>query len=380
MTFNKKYFLKVWIATLSLFYIGFWNLSLAQTETGFGDMEGKMSKHIFDDLTDSLSSPEILELQDETGMTIWFGRHIFKDVCFYGECKMIRLWLFWDGAGNYLGIQTDDKEPLTKSDHELFEASDYDKLNSILRDTASILKGLLQEELIIVPDSINPYEVDGYSGATQPVLADVIVKDAVYTCHTLWHTVYGPSQKFIREILFQRLNEEFLSKMFATQKPENVFWAIQAIQEFPIYHEAFYSRIMDYIKSDNSNLAEQACYYFRPELLLDTSVQYQLVNVLAEANMDMKYEILWKFIEFGKADEFVVLKILKMFSEQDLGIGEYNLILRLVTLEHLKENEEIGQTILHLSEHENDYVRNLTRKMLEKKGLTNADLSKLMMF
>jgi hypothetical protein len=129
----------------------------------------------------------LFELQNENGLPIWFGRHIFKDVCISGECKMIRLWLFWDGAGNYLGLQIPEQEPLTKSDHTPFEPEDYDKLEDILRDTASILKDLKPEDLIIVPDTIDAYkayEVDGYTAATQPALAEVMVKDAVYTCHT----------------------------------------------------------------------------------------------------------------------------------------------------------------------------------------------------
>lgn len=70
---------------------------------------------------------------------------------------MIRLWLFWDGAGNYLGMQIPEQETLTKSDHTEFEPDDYVKLNDILRDNASILKTVKQEDLIIVLDTINPY-------------------------------------------------------------------------------------------------------------------------------------------------------------------------------------------------------------------------------
>jgi len=338
-------------------------------ETGFWAMEGTLVTHHFEEKTDSLSGPELFELQDENGLPIWFGRHIFKDVCISGECKMIRLWLFWDGAGNYLGMQVPEEEPLTKSDH-------YKKLENILRDTSSILKTLKPEDLIIVPDTIDAYkayEVDGYTAATQPALAEVVVKDAVYTCHTLWHTIYGPVQTEIFNVLENYLSKEFLSKMFKSKKPEYISWAIKSVENHPEYHAGFYPEIMEYISSENSALANQALGYFRSELLADTAIQLKLVQVMADAGTDMsiKYEILWKFIGFGDIHQKAVADLLELFAGQKIGVGTYNLILRLVTPEHIIENEQIAQILSHLSADENGYVRNLTKRKLDEKQNSN---------
>jgi hypothetical protein len=339
----------------------------------FWTMEGTLVTHHFKDQTDSLSGPELFELQDENGLPIWFGRHIFKDVCISGKCKMIRLWLFWDGAGNYLGMQVPEQEPLTKSDHTPFEPEDYEKLEGILRDTASILKDLKQEELIIVPDTIDlymAYEVDGYTAATQPALAEVVVKDAVYTCHTLWHTVYGPVQTEIHQIMESRISEKFLAKMFESQKPEYISWAIESVEKHPEYHAGFYSKIMEFISSENSALANQALSYFQPELLADTDVQLQLIQVMPDSDTSIKYEILWKFISLGQIHPKAVVKLLEMFASQDLSVGTYNLILRLITPEHLNNNEQIVQILNDLSENENGYIQNLTKRTLDKKSKT----------
>jgi len=340
-------------------------------QTGFWAMEGTLKTHIFEDKTDSLSGPELFELQDENGLPVWFGRHTFKDVCISGECKMIRLWMFWDGAGNYLGIQVPEEEPLTKSDHTPFEPEDYEKLEGILRDTASILKDLKQEDLIVVPDTIDPYmayEVDGYTAATQPALAEVVVKDAVYSCHTLWHTVYGPVQTKIYRILENRLNNDFLGKIFQSKKPEYISWAIESIQNHPEFHTVFYPEIMAYISSENAVLANQALAYFRPELLADTTIQLQLVQTMEDADTDMsiKYEILWKLIGNGEVHPKAVLNLLELFAGQKIGVGAYNLILRLVSPEHIHGNEEIAQLLTQLSENENGYVRNLTKRKLDE--------------
>lgn len=361
-----KHFIQGLIIFILLLFTGSTYVSNDQPKTGYWALKGTIKTHIFKDKTDSLSGPEIFELQDNNGLPIWFGRQIYKDVCMSGVCKMIRLWVFWDGVGNYLGIQTLDQEPLTKSDHTLFEDADYAKLDSILKDTASILKTLEQEELVIVPDSINPFEIDGYTAATQSALAEVIVKDAVYTCHTLWHTVYGPSQKAVENILTQRLSKEFLTAMFDTQKPAYISWAIKAIERHPVYHESFYKKIMKYVTSDNSSLSKQALDYFKPMLMENVAIQHQFVELFAEVDINIKYEILWKYIEYGNTDEFVIFNLLKMFNEQNMGIGTYNLILRLISTEHLKKNEEIFKIITTMSQHENGYIRNLSKKLLEK--------------
>jgi hypothetical protein len=246
MGWKNKYIL--WVLILPL--LGLSDMQPEKPRIGFWAMEGTLVTHYFEDKTDSLSGPELFELQDENGIPVWFGRHIFKDVCISGVCNMIRLWLFWDGAGNYLGMQIPEDEPLTKSDHSDFEPADYRKLETILRDTASILRNLNQEDLIIVPDTINPYEayeVDGYTAATQPAIAEVVVKDAVYSCHTLWHTVYGPVQDTIHQILKKRINEEFLAKMLAGNKTEYTIWAIKSLSDYPEYHEKFYPAILEYV-------------------------------------------------------------------------------------------------------------------------------------
>jgi hypothetical protein len=94
---------------------------------------------------------------------------------------------------------------------------------------------------------------------------------------------------------------------------------------------------------------------------------------MADAGTDMsiKYEILWKFIGFGDIHQKVVANLLELFAGQKIGVGTYNLILRLVTPEHIHENEQIAQILNHLSEDENGYVRNLTKRKLDEKQNSN---------
>jgi hypothetical protein len=157
--------------------------------------------------------------------------------------------------------------------------------------------------------------------------------------------------------------------MFKSKKPEYISWAIKSIENYPEFHAGFYLKIMEYISSENSALANQALGYFRSEMLADTSIQLQLVQVMEDADTDMslKYEILWKFIGIGDIHQNAVSDLLKLFAGQKIGVGAYNLILRLVSPEHILENEQIAQLLTQLSENENGYVRNLTKRKLDEK-------------
>ena len=127
---------------------------------------------------------------------------------------------------------------------------------------------------------------------------------------------------------------------------------------------------MEFISSENSALANKAFGYFQPELLADPATQLQLTKVIPDSDLSIKYEILWKFTGLEQIHPKVVVNLLKMFTSQQLGVGTYNLILRLITLEHLNNSEEVAQILNYLSEDENGYIRNLTKRTLDEKNKT----------
>jgi hypothetical protein len=366
MSVFKKFHLQVSIAIVVLLLTSFNDVDKNLPKTGFWAMKGKLITHDFEDKTDSLSGPEIYELQDSTELTIWFGRVIFKDVCISGKCKMIRVWIFWNGAGNYLGHQIISGEPLTKSDHTLFVDADYTKLDNILKDSTSILKRLKQEELIIVPENRELLKVDGYTAATQPTLAEVVVKDAVYTCHTLWHTVYGPVQQKIFEILESRISSDYLALLFENKSPYYNLLAIGFVQKYPDFHQQFYPEIIRCIQSGNDNLASKALNYFRQEFLKDEAIQNQIVNVIPFVTAQRKNDILWRLSEVGKINDNPVLELLEMVEKKQIGVGSINLVLRLIQPEQISNNHEISIQIQNLAKSENAYVKNLVNKHLNK--------------
>ena len=359
--------LRILIVIISggLFCLSYFN---AERKTGnFLDWEGERILHTFNDSTDESSDQVIIELQDNKGLPLWFGRHFFKDVCISGKCKMIRLWLFWDGTGNYLGFQVPNEEPLTKSDHTIFEPKDYDKLDKILQDRASILRNLKQENLVIIPDSIdNPYELDGYTAATQPALSEVVVKDAVYTCHTLWHTVYGPTQQEIFRLLDERADAEFLTQLIDTNQPEKIIWVIETLKKHREYHEEFYPRIMEFIKSEDEMLADNALDYFQKEVLKEEPIQLLLVKEMPSFSARVNVELIWRLIENGGVSEEIFLQLLQLVEIGKLQLTSLNLVYQLYRPDFI-ENEEIQMLLNNFLNGEDTYVSHLTKTLLKTK-------------
>lgn len=332
----------------------------------FRSMEGTLIEHPFPDDIDSLSGQEILELQNDNGVSLWFARDIFKDVCMTGQCKMISLWLFWDGTGNYLGIKLDENEPLTKSDHTEFGPADYNKLDEILHNPSSILRNLRPEDLTVDEEPDSKQEVDGITSATDPTLEHLVVKGAIYTCHTLWHTVYGHTREKIQMILEQRIDHDYLKHLFENDNPVYSLWAIDYVSGNYEYHGLFYKDIASLIKSDNRFLAERSLDYFQPDQLSDRSVQLFLISILNEVGHQRQLDLIWKFVHADHVDVEVVLTLLDLLEKQQLGTGALYPVFRLIRPEHVPDRR-IEKVIRKLASSDNRYVRFQTEKLLNEK-------------
>lgn len=282
------------------------------------DMDGTLIKHPFSSSVDSLSSKELWELQDENGLSIWFGRFIYKDICVSGICRMVKLWIFWDGAGNYLGYQLNNNEPLTKRDHVAFDPPDYYRLHEILSDTSSILKDLRYEDLTDTTKETTPsvLDVDGYTGATNPSLSEYVIKNAVFTCYTLWHTVYGETFTHIKEILNDRITSDSLITKEYLSNPEN---------------------------------------------------QLKFIDLIDTSQPTTKYEIIYKLQSLGGVYDESVLLLLDKYAKGDISVGGLNHVYQLISVEAL-ENEKIQAKLIELSHSSDPYVANLTNSVLNKRN------------
>lgn len=330
----------------------------------FEKMEGVRFVFPIQDQADSLSAKEIIELRGKDGLPIWFARYFHKVVCLTGECKMVHMWIYWNGAGNYLGFIPDEKEPLTKTDHHVFSEVDYRKLHNILADSVSVLKTLKQEELIILPEKKDQnLKVDAISGATRQYLQDYLVRNAAYTCFTLWHTVYGPTRDQILALLDSRVNQPFLAKIFELNDPILQAWAIKAIDKHPEYEASFSGNILNLVKSGNNDLAHAALNYLTLSRLLNPLVQKELTQTVGVALSQLRFEIIWKLKSLPQISNESLVILLDLYLDQKIHAGLLGYVCDMIHPENLKD-DTIMQRVKRLSKDKNQYVKNLGERLL----------------
>ncbi len=336
-------------------------------------MEGVTVTHLLENSKDSLSDNKVIELQDQNGLTIWFGRYFFKDICTTGICRMVRLWIFWDGTGNYLGIQLEENDPLTKSDHTPFVPGDYARLDEIMADTVSILRDLLYEDLTVEQkvdkEEKGIFEVDGYSSATAPSLKEYVVDDAVFTCYTLWHTVYGETKAYIDDLLKERINPGYIEHLMNGDSNQQLF-ALENIRQQNKYFPEFESRILDFITSENKDIAEKGISLITPEYLTDLKKQPGFVGLIKDARPAVKYEIIYKMQLVDDVSPDAIILLLDLFYAGDISQGALNHIFRIIekqmaTDKSIRENKSIQKRLEKLASQPDPYISRLTRNFIE---------------
>jgi len=330
---------------------------------GFEGLKGTIFTHTIADKSDSLSLQVINEFRDEKGVSLWFSRDFHKTVCLTGVCKMIRIRIFWTGAESYLGLQLLDNDSLTKSDHKRFNKEDYIKLDHILSDSLSILKRLKFEEMIIKAEKKGNNQVDAIAGATLPSVSEFVVKDAVYTCYTLWHTVYGPTLEKIRSILDQRTNKDYLRLVFDRKEPVYSCWAIHFVERHPQHHSIFYREIMNMIKSENDIVSQKALHYFAAAILSETGIQKELAHFLEDVPARKKFEIIMNFLSLRHVSNEAILIMLEQFENQIISAAMLSYVCKLIHTDNM-EDIRIEKKIISISRDKNQYVRNMTQILL----------------
>ncbi|HYH56983.1 MAG TPA: hypothetical protein VD772_10250, partial [Anseongella sp.] len=171
---------------------------------------------------DSIPNDTLFQLRSAEGFPLAYYRKINTDVCFDGKCRMLKVQLYWNITGRYLGIELPPGEFLSKSDHERFNLSEYARMNRLLADSLSPLADYTFEELVPPADELGTapantgvggFAVDAVTSPTSPAMADHVVAGAAYTTYRLWHFVYGPTQDEVERLTEEALSQELLQKI-----------------------------------------------------------------------------------------------------------------------------------------------------------------------
>lgn len=323
------------------------------------------------DFKDTIPNDTLLIHLDEDGIPVKYSREIITGVCIDGECRLVRIDLFWNITGRYLGFELPPGEFLSKTEHVHFTPQEYDRLHELLTDRNSALANYSLDELVPQKDS-SSQKVDAVSSATIAAVLDYIVKGAVYTTYTLWHIVYGPAKREIEKLSTEILNPEIILKILKSEQLDDKIWVLNHMSDNIELNPELLAEIMELISGKDVYLAERALHALKKEAL-NFEVQNELVKVFMNSGFLQKRLIIQKLKEAEKLNP----EVTGLFSQ---NISQFNGILVKNTLEmfnyHQVEDETLNAQVAALLAHENRYIAAQAFRFLDSANVTNRKTQK----
>lgn len=175
--------------------------------------------------------------RDANGAPRLYYADLQTPVCIDGICKPVRIAIYWNLLGAYIGYGLYQGDPLTKYDHDLFEEADYQKLHELLLNKNAVFRRKKLSDLFdpnTQPEKQVTYkgeEVDAVSGATKKAIKDAVVEGALYSCYTVWQLVHGTADDSIKVQLPDLWGEELLHRFLYAERADYQFYALRQLED-----------------------------------------------------------------------------------------------------------------------------------------------------
>jgi hypothetical protein len=337
------------------------------------------SKHLFGSSQSPLSPCLKVSIASKSRFTVYclaqeinpdirYVSYLETEVCTDGHCKLARVWMYWNKIGQYAGYEPSCAFPLTKSDHEDFSTDDYDQLHQLLSDPNSSLKALSFEDLTqrAAQETVSPTtqpKVDAISQATSPALSEIVVKNAVFTCYSLWHLVYGELGAAIHQLVKDRMSDKFLKNLFLSQNEKEVSWAIAFISTSPQKYLHYTPSLLTFIRTGTDALRESALNFFTRGIVTTQTLE-ELCNTLEGLDPSAQSHILEKISQLNP-DVGTVTQILRLYENGTVDVTLLHYVYQLVDEKHL-DALSVATILDRLASSPNSYVKNMTRQLLQQ--------------
>ncbi len=312
------------------------------------------------ELSDTIPNKSIIIYSDQNGYPLKYSRNIVTAVCMDGECRRVSINLYWNVCGRYLGFDFPKGEFLEKNKNDRFKATEYDRLHEILSDANSPLASYTIKELVLEKDS-SEREVDAVSSATTETVLDHIVEGAVYTTHTLWHIVYGPTKHEIEKFSAAELHPDLSLLILNSNNISDQIWTLSHISAEMIADTRLQEKLMQLISGKDFYLAERSLKALKPAAITK-EIQLKLASIFQSSGFIQRLLIIQKLKE---CDELTPALIQVLSSELN-GLNS-TLTKGLLDLyrTHLVKDDHTITELVKLLKNKNFYISNQASRYLE---------------
>lgn len=292
---------------------------------------------------DTVITDSIYMLLLGNGMPLAYSANIHTTVCANNECLPVKIEMFWDPTGAYLGFKLPNGMPLTKEKHVLFSEEEYTQLNKLLANKQSVLLDYELDELV-TPEK-NDTEVDGISSATITEIKNVIVPGAVYTCYQLYKIVNGPIAQFISQNTSKIMTPAFASLLVDSKREEEIAWLLDRtnLQDSDYLH--IKQKLVEIMNDLDYSISFRIRNCLTQEDLDDAVIQHLLLDAFISSNPVIQLEIMKKLGESNQLDE-------KLFNYFSKSLQGFNSNILIYSLQLLSKQNHVDPCVL-------DYVSEL---------------------
>lgn len=220
-------------------------------------------------------------------------RKIGTSVCVDNQCRPLQIVIYWDITGRYLGFELPPGEFLSRKEHSPFTETDYLRLHSLLANPYSSLANYKLEELIPQKKNQSP-GVDAISSATIKDVLNSVVEGAVYTTYTIWHIVYGNSQKEVQKLGVKYFSEDLAMHILNSQDIDGQIWILNQLVNYKEWSEDLQGKVLSLINNQNFYLSERAINSFSPKMMASMAFQDKLYEVFMASDYSVRRLIILK--------------------------------------------------------------------------------------
>lgn len=264
---------------------------------------------VFFQFKDTIPNDTLYVCYSNKGLPLATYRDICTGVCDSGECKIVRIKIYWTITGRYLGYIVAPLDELTKKKHIPFCESDYRLLHHILSDSLSLLSRYSLHGL-------SAQNVDGISGATIPDLTKYIVPDAAYTSYTLWHLVYGTTRDSLNILNRQLVTVSLLDSLFKHDNWYDRCWALKMAPSCGCPINRFIPQIIEMLGSENYWTVSNALNFIDSFQLPDSIYQAKLFQISQSNNFNLKRLALNRIQMLESLDMRVAKRMIQQLSSE----------------------------------------------------------------
>lgn len=313
-------------------------------------------------INDTLSRQEVRGKDFSSVTPLNYSMDLHTGICFDNKCRPLKIVVYWNITGRYLGFELLDGEYLSKYDHEPFTEAEYERLHALLADPFLPLGNYSFEALVKLPDNGSD-GVDGVSGATSQEVLQYVVQGAAYTTHKLWNIIHGPTREQISQITEERLDSDLFGRILQSSDASDRTWAVERVARLPSLDDAAIHAITEVLRKEEYFQAYLLLRSLSSEQLTSDALQLALFSLIGGVDSSIETPLIDRLQE---ADHLCPIAL--NHSIERIGQMTGPQLIRMLKLyaHHGVRDPKLNEELKRVIPHENGFVERQVVQFLER--------------